>query len=166
MAYDEIIDEKLIKEFKAEFPTVSKIEISIESNPQNIPEFRKNFIRKLSLNEPHGRIGNNDVKIKFNFCANPKCYGNQISLADLCNRTITPAGGSIKFSEYVQCLGNEVRRPLTAIERLRRIVGINKRESTTFEFDGFLLDFKLHGTKCKNILLISGTIEFDCGNDI
>ena len=159
MAYDEVLQYNSEERFSIAFPMVSKIEISVESNPNSIKSYASNSVRKLVLDRPVEFLGNANVDPRYNFCSNPLCWGNQISLISLCDKQILRPVGNSAFSEKVRCLGSEVRRPISQNEIYVKNIDDKERKYTAFEKDGFRLEFGFIGIKCGNLMNISGYIE-------
>lgn len=159
MAYDEVLQYNSEERFSIAFPMVAKIEISVERNPNSIKRYERNSVRKLVLNRPVEFLGNANVDPSYNFCSNPLCWGNQISLISLCDKHILRPVGNSAFSEEVRCLGSEVRRPIPQNGIYEKNIGDAELKYTAFEKNGFRLELGFIGIKCENVMNISGYIQ-------
>ena len=141
MARDEILADESYRRLKARFPNLVAIGITIESNPHATPGYADNLAKTLTLHHPveslaaSWYLGSGGEVVPISYCANPKCCGIQVDLADLCHRKNSSDGGSITFREDVRCQGYEGRT------------------------SDQMTDFSKHNIQCPNVLRISGTVE-------
>ncbi|MDE2597257.1 MAG: hypothetical protein KGL44_10305 [Sphingomonadales bacterium] len=161
MAHDEVTEDQSHRRFMAAVPNFVRMVISVESNPGNNPGYDKNIVTWLELRRPTETLGNMSASPRANLCGNPRCWGVQIDLVQLCRNRASQAGEIVSFDENLCCIGHERRRPVTLAERIARFLPFVRGNSPAQTAqDGYVLEDRLPHAECGNMLRVSGIIEF------
>jgi len=163
MAYDEVLEHQSQMRMSAAFPTLLSVNLSIETNPHADPKYNENILRRYATTTAVESLGNPTARPEWGYCANPHCYGSQISIISLIGGAYRPDGGQVIIDQWVDCTGRLCRRRMTRRERWERVLSrlSGKSKANQYcEYDGWLVDMGLHKENCQNSLRITGSVQF------